>query len=56
MQALKLARKYPEFSQEEMMQLVEQFKSVYTASPRLAAQAPPRPSALYRALLGSETE
>lgn len=26
MQALKLARKYPNFSQEQMMQLVEQFK------------------------------
>ncbi|BGP57638.1 hypothetical protein JCM8202_001013 [Rhodotorula sphaerocarpa] len=28
MQALKLARKYPEFSQEEMMQLVEQFNQI----------------------------
>jgi hypothetical protein len=26
MQAIKLARKYPSFSQEQMMQLVDQFK------------------------------
>lgn len=33
MQALKLARKYPSFSQEEMMQLVDQFKCVSLALP-----------------------
>lgn len=29
MQAIKLARKYPNFSQEQMMQLVDQFKYVF---------------------------
>lgn len=39
MQALKLARKYPNFSQGEMMQLVEQFKSVLVL---VLTPAPPR--------------
>jgi hypothetical protein len=46
MQALKLARKYPNFSQGEMMQLVEQFKSVLVPiPPHLALDSPCRPRA-----------
>ena len=35
MQAIKLQRKYPEFSQEEMMQLINQFKWVGALLTRL---------------------
>lgn len=40
MQALKLARKYPSFSQGEMMQLVDQFKSVVSLPPSPTSTRP----------------